>query len=343
MRNGLSLRAAATALVVRLPLACALAVGSGLDVHADPMPDSTEAGRSLPKSGLVARGLRAGGLQRTYLTYAPADLPILAPLIVVLHGSGQTGQTIRSTTGRAFERLADRRGFAVAYPDAYRKRWNSTGKVAAPDARKDRVDDVAFLTAMIDQIALQHGVDLGRVFLFGYSNGGEMSFRMAQETPGRLAAIAAVAANLPADDAALAPGSGAVRAMIVSGTKDRIMPYDGGRVGLLGLGDQGVVRSAQATAEHFARLNGASLDQTTLLSPSDAKDPTRVARQSWRAGSRVRVVLYSVVGGGHVIPQPYVRASTLLGRQSTALDATEAAVDFFGLGPRAHDPADAAP
>jgi polyhydroxybutyrate depolymerase len=43
-----------------------------------------------------------------------------------------------------------------------------------------------------------------RVFVFGYSGGGHMAFRLAQEAPGRIAAIAVVAASIPAPDNAVA-------------------------------------------------------------------------------------------------------------------------------------------
>jgi polyhydroxybutyrate depolymerase len=119
--------------------------------------------------------------------------------------------------------------------------------------------------------------------------------------------------------------------MLVNGTDDPINPYDGGRVTLFGFGNRGEVLSARASANHFARLHGAHLAQTQELAPGDFPDPTRVIKQTWTSGREPKVVLYSVQGGGHVIPHPHARAARLLGRKTTALDAPKAACEFFGL------------
>ena len=54
--------------------------------------------------------IEVGGLTRTYLTYVPLGLTKGAPLVVVMHGSGQNGAQTREWTGYGFERLADERG-----------------------------------------------------------------------------------------------------------------------------------------------------------------------------------------------------------------------------------------
>jgi polyhydroxybutyrate depolymerase len=140
-----------------------------------------------------------------------------------------------------------------------------------------------------------------------------------------------VAANIPTPGNAVAEPLGrAVPAMLVNGTDDPINPYDGGRVTLFGFGDRGEVQSARASANHFARLNGAHLAQTVELPPGDP-DPTRVVKQTWTAGREAKVVLYSVRAAATSFPQPHARAARLLGRKTTALDAPKAACEFFGL------------
>jgi len=67
-------------------------------------------------SGTLTNGtIEVGGRTRTYLTYVPAGLTKGAPLVVVMHGSGQNGAQTRKWTGYGFERLAEERGFAVVY------------------------------------------------------------------------------------------------------------------------------------------------------------------------------------------------------------------------------------
>jgi polyhydroxybutyrate depolymerase len=276
--------------------------------------------------------LRLGGHERSYLAHAPQYMQPHSPLVIVLHGCGQDACAMQKATGFAFERLAGQRRFAVAYPNAFGKHWNDGRTALRHPASVQGIDDAAFIAAVIDGMAAMHAIDPQRVFVFGYSGGGHMAFRLAQEAPPRIAAIAVVAASIPASENATAslPGH-AVPAMLVNGTDDPINPYDGGRVTLFGFGNRGEVQSARASANHFARLNGAHLAQTQELGPGDFPDPTRVVKQTWTSGREPKVVLYSVQGGGHVIPHPRGRAARLLGRKTTALDAPKAACEFFGL------------
>lgn len=276
--------------------------------------------------------LEFGGHERSYVAHAPQYLQPHSPLVIVLHGCGQDARAMQKATGFAFERLAGQRRFAVAYPNAFGKHWNDGRKVARHLASVQGIDDAAFIAAVIDGMAAMHAIDPQRVFVFGYSGGGHMAFRLAQEVPPRIAAIAVVAASIPASENATAsPPGHAIPAMLVNGTDDPINPYDGGRVTLFGFGNRGEVQSARASANHFARLHGAHLAQTQELGPGDFPDPTRVVKQTWTSGREPKVVLYSVQGGGHVIPHPRARSARLLGRKTTALDAPKAACEFFGL------------
>src|SRR5512142_3230254 len=70
-------------------------------------------------SGTLTHGtIAVGGRIRTYLVYAPHGLRKGAPLVVAMHGSGENGARMRIVTGYGFDRLADKSGFAVVYPDA---------------------------------------------------------------------------------------------------------------------------------------------------------------------------------------------------------------------------------
>src|SRR5579859_3280998 len=120
-------------LVLTLFVLAILVIGAGayLLYTPDPEPPSL--------SGAIAKGgIEAGGLTRSYQAYLPKDLPKGAPLVLVLHGSGESSRDIRIETGYAFERLADKQGFAVAYPDAVEGEWNTCN--AAGDGVASRRD-----------------------------------------------------------------------------------------------------------------------------------------------------------------------------------------------------------
>jgi polyhydroxybutyrate depolymerase len=232
--------------------------------------------------------------------------------------------------GYEFDRLADRQGFAVVYPDGYRGNWNDCRRNATFVAKKENIDDVSFILALIDRFRAEHAVDAKQVYAFGYSNGGHMAFRLAMEAPDEIAAIAAMAASLPTPDASSCPQRGGTsRVMLVNGTEDPINPYQGGLVTIFGLAGRGTVMSSEASARTFAERNG--ITTSPIAAPNlhgRPNDPTWVESLTWSSDGKPVSRLYTVYGGGHVIPQQAFRFRRLLGRTTTALNAPSEAVGF---------------
>jgi polyhydroxybutyrate depolymerase len=96
-----------------------------------------------PLSGTLTKGtIAVGELKRTYLTYVPRGLAKGAPLVVVMHGSGENGAQMRIETGYGFERLADEHGFAVVYPNAYQGYWDVCSICGEVSANGLNIDDM---------------------------------------------------------------------------------------------------------------------------------------------------------------------------------------------------------
>ncbi|MGZ7031863.1 MAG: extracellular catalytic domain type 1 short-chain-length polyhydroxyalkanoate depolymerase [Thermoanaerobaculia bacterium] len=281
-------------------------------------------------SGQLTRGsIEVGGRKRTYLTYVPNGLSKGAPLVVVMHGSGQNGREARKWTGYGFDRLADEKGFAVVYPDGYDGYWNACNIIGDYSANKLNIDDVAFLTAMVDKLANDIGVDPGRVFATGVSRGAHMAFRLALEAPSRFRAIAAVSANVPTpENFKCRPATGGTSSvMIMNGTKDPLNPFNGGEVKFFGLLRRGNVRSSRDSGQYFADLNHIAGKPTT--SRAAVADGMHVERVLWRNDSNVEVELVAIEGGGHGIPQPYWRNPRLLGPTPKEPNGPAVIWDFF--------------
>ena len=100
--------------------------------------------------------------------------------------------------------------------------------------------------------------------------------------------------------------------MIMNGTKDPLVPFEGGKVSLFGLFyKSGKVRSARASGQYFADLNHiAGAPETTETAVADG---VRVERVLWRNRLDVEVELVAIHGGGHGIPQPYRSRPPVLG------------------------------
>ncbi len=120
------------------------------------------------------------------------------PLVVVLHGFRASGTLIDRQLG--LSRRVDDDGFLLVVPEGEKnadgfQRWNAHG---------DGPDDVAYLTALVDEAVARYGADRGRVYVVGHSNGGHMAYKLACLVPGLVTAIAPVAGALyedgPCDD-----------------------------------------------------------------------------------------------------------------------------------------------
>jgi len=141
-----------------------------------------------------------------------------------------------------------------------------------------------------------------------------MAFRLALEAPSRFRAVAAVSANVPTPEnfKCKPAGQGTSSVMIMNGTKDPLVPFDGGEVNLLGLFYRnGKVRSSRESGQYFADLN--NIAGTPETTETQMADGVRVEQVLWRNDSKAEVELVATHGGGRGIPQPYRRHPRLLG------------------------------
>jgi polyhydroxybutyrate depolymerase len=279
--------------------------------------------------------LEVGGLMRSYRTYAPKGLPPGAPLVLVMHGSGEGPQGIRKGTGYAFERLADLHGFAVAYPKSYGSDWNDCSVVGDKELDGVRADDAAYLAALVDKLVGELRVDPSRVFATGVSSGGAMALRLALEQPSRYRAVAAVVANIPApQNFQCKPASQATSVMVMNGTEDPLVPYAGGEINLLGLFYKGgPIISSRASARYLA--DWAHLAGAPMTSEKTVVEGVRVEQNRWsRGGAKIEVELVTIHGGGHGLPQPYARRPRLLGPSPMEPDGPAMIWDFFERQPK---------
>lgn len=275
-----------------------------------------------------------GGRERTYRLYAPpAPAPGVArPLVLVLHGGGGTGAAMERLTLGRFNRLADRDGAVVAYPDGVDRHWNDGRGVAAYAAHAQNVDDVGFLAALVDHLVRTAAADPRRVYVAGISNGGLMAFRFAREASDRVAAIAPVAISMAVSAVPLRDPARPVSVLMIAGTDDPLVPWRGGTLGVPGPREAGRVLSVPESVRYWTGVNSCPPVPDVAMEPDrDPNDGTRVRRETYapcREGTEV--VLYAVEGGGHTWPGgPQYLPARLVGRTSRDIDATAVIWEFF--------------
>ena len=264
--------------------------------------------------------LEHDGRCRTYGVYRPRSGATAEGLVVVLHGSRGSGAGIRRWTGNTFDRLADELGIAIAYPDGWKGHWNDCRKAGAYAAKALNVDDVGFIDRLVS--ALAPG---GRVAVVGYSNGGYMGLRWAMQGARTPQGLVMAGASVPVDaNLICTPGRMLPPALLVAGTADRICPYDGGEVTLLG-SPRGAVRSAVDAAGWLAASGSAT---AAIHAGVDWRSGRR--KDTWTAPGGGRAELLTLEGGGHTLPQPWMRFPRLLGRTDHGIDVAECTKALLG-------------
>ena len=164
----------------------------------------------------------------------------------------------------------------------------------------------------------------------GISNGGMMAQRVACESADRLAGIALVAGSMPEALAAICKPSRPLPVLIIHGTEDPIVPWNGGAVA--GFEDFGKVLSAGDTARFWSQGNLCRGGVNTIQEPDrDPRDGTRVNRGTVSGcPARAAVMLVTVEGGGHTWPGGHqYLPERFIGRTSREFDANRMIWDFF--------------
>lgn len=246
--------------------------------------------------------MELAGTPRTFEVYDPAPgSPRRRPLVLALHGSGGDAGRLRGFLGGALERIVERRGWLLVYPEAVAGRWNDCRAATVPPARAAGISDVAFLQALVDRMVRERGADPERVFVLGYSGGGHMAFRLALEAGDLVRAIAVFGANLPRETELACEDRGVpVPALLVNGGRDPVNPHEGGEV--IGPFGQalGAVRSAEESVRYFRERPG---------------------------GAEASLVILET--GGHTVPGPDSRFPRLVGSTDREYRGVEEAADFF--------------
>ena len=171
------------------------------------------------------------GRDRAYRVYVPSTLPQgpAVPLLVGLHGG--TGWGAQFEKNSQYDRLAEANGFIVVYPDGVgtgvdastNRTWN--GGNCCGVAVREQVDDVAFITQLVEHLSTRYAIDPNRVYATGHSNGAIMSYRLACERADVFAAAAVYAGSL---GVRTCNPSEPVSFMHVHGTADENLPITGG-------------------------------------------------------------------------------------------------------------------
>ena len=238
-------------------------------------------------------------------TYIPEDLPLGAPLVVVLHGCTQSAAAY--DYGSGWSAAADEHGFAVLFPEQQRaNNPNLCFNWFRPqDSSRERGEALS-IRQMIAAMQDRHGTDPGRVFITGLSAGGAMTAVMLATYP-EVFAGGAVIAGLPFGTAQSIPEA-----------FDRMRRHEGGHASLAQLvrsasshsGEWPILSVWHGTADATVDSSNAEalVDQWRTLhglpvAPSKSETIDGYPHRVWlNAEGREVVEQYVVLGMGHGTP-----------------------------------------
>jgi polyhydroxybutyrate depolymerase len=279
--------------------------------------------------GDYGRKIKTGGRERFYEIHVPRSYDKSKPTPVVLgfHGGGGYPGAVRHQSG--MDKVSDREGFLVVYPagtgrlfDDRLLVWND-GR-PAKDSSANKVDDVAFVAALLDDLAKFFNVDAKRVYSTGISNGALMSYRLAQQLSDRIAAIGPVSGQRAVNEFFQAPPR-CVPIIHFHGKEDNYAPFEGGEPARSNF-KAGFKPVAEALGSWIAH-NGCSYQSAATK---------RVGKALETAYKKCRndceVVLWTLEDGGHAWPGGQMSPAEVkakMGKINQDISASSLMWEFF--------------
>lgn len=270
------------------------------------------------------------GQQRRYLLDKPQNSNALnRPLVIALHGGGGHAENAAKMTG--FGDIVVPDGGIVAYPQGSGrfeklnklKTWNATHCCAY--AMKEEIDDIGFISHLIDYLIMTENVDPARVYVTGISNGGMMSHQLGAKLSGKIAAIAPVVGALFGDEAI---PDNAPSVLLINGAKDDSIPLHGGSSGgrFASFWDSTPMKPATFQSAFWAKANHCN-------PKARSSNTDHVVKITYACPEGRSVEHYILENAGHAWPGGE-RGSRLGDEPDQSFDASRVIWEFFKAHPK---------
>ena len=239
----------------------------------------------------ISGGFIFEGINRTYRIYVPAiyNSNTAVPLVFNLHG--YTSNNIAQEFYGDFRPIADTANFILVHPNGTvdgsgNQFWNAFGGTG--------VNDVGFISALIDTVSASFNIDYNCIYSTGMSNGGFMSYDLACFLSNRIAAVASVTGSMIWPRLNACNTSHPVPVMQIHGTADATVAYNGSASFV----------PIDSLVRYWAFKNNCSLTPVITPVPNiNTTDGCTAENQLFDGGANGSTVeLYKVFGGGHSWP-----------------------------------------
>lgn len=240
-------------------------------------------------------GASLGNHTRIYRVHVPSSYTMNRPQAIILAFHGYSGTATGMEGSSGLSPLSDQQDFFAVYPQGLldphsgKHFWAEIGPIDFG------VDDVLFVSDVLNDLQKQFCIDAQRIYATGFSNGGGMVALLACRFAGRIAAFAPVSGNHYAIPTGCKPGR-PVPILNFHGANDPLIPYDGVPITVA---PDWPVPSMPQWLQDWASRDGCTTGPVTFLQEA------HVVGEQWTGcqGSAT-VIHYRVVGGGHAWPPP---------------------------------------
>lgn len=256
------------------------------------------------------------GKEREYILFKPKEIKSNV-IFIGLHGRGGTGEEFMWKT--EFNRLAAEKGFIIVYPSGLNRAWIDGRKLPEEDPE---ANDEKFLLALKEYLANEFKTE--KFFLFGYSNGGFMTQKMAFKYPEAFRGYASIVSTISealSKDKPKQP----VPVLFINGTEDPIVPYRGGVI----YGNKGVALGAEDTVKQWVKWNrcGVKPDAEVVNQLNDGVKVFVHSYSSCKSGKPVRFL--KLEGAGHGWPGKLEEEKPGFGKFTSEISANLEIWKFF--------------
>jgi polyhydroxybutyrate depolymerase len=260
---------------------------------------------------------------------------------MMLHGGGGSSENVIESTGWA--ELGEQEGIVAVFPngtpvDESRPQsfsrnpqtWNSGATESLSSgprsAAAKNIDDVGFLTQLIQRVCRQLKIDPRRIYVAGHSNGAQMAYRFASVRSTMVAAAGVMAGHSYANQERL---NSPVSLIQIVGDRDPFTPMTGGEAGILGR--TMTVPPALDSPRLWARTLGLSNEATMT------RDDDTLTIRRWGPaanGAEVRSIVVKGHGHAYLSRQDRFHPAILFGPTVNSINATETMWEFFQVHPK---------
>lgn len=211
-----------------------------------------------------------------------------------------------------FDNISDTADFIVVYPDAINSVWDTIFS-------NSPIDDVGFISALLDTVSKNYKIDSLRVFSTGLSMGGFMTYRLGCELSGRVAAVASVAGPVIPVFFDEFDNTPPIPVLHIHGTADTTILYDGG----------GIWPPVDSLIGYFVNKNNCPEVDSTAIADVNASDSCTAVKYHYGfCDDSSEVVFYKIFNGGHTWPGGLINIPNL-GNTNRDFSASAEIWDFF--------------